>query len=58
MDIPIFALVTGIWEALTPGSEWVDAMELGLAILLLTDVGIELLGFILKENLPLEGTTS
>ena len=56
IGIPIFVLVTGIWEALTPGPDWVNDQGFGLLILLFTAVGIGLLGFTLQGDPPLEGT--
>ena len=58
IGIPLFVLITGIWEALTPGPGWVDDQGFGLLILLITAVSVGLLGFTLQGNSSLKSATA
>jgi hypothetical protein len=56
IGIPLFVLISGIWEFFIDG--WVDDPGIGLFILLLTSVCVGLLGFVLQGDLPRESVTA
>ena len=58
IGIPLYVLISIIWEALTPGSGWVDDQGFGLLMLLLTMTGLGFLGFILQGDSSLKSATA
>ena len=52
IGIPIFVLVSAIWEIFNDG--WGNDQGVGLLILLLTAVSIGLLGFVLQGDPPMD----